>query len=136
MTPDQIPLARRVIACGLPVPHHAVSRDGAAMTVGLGNCVIPWRHNTGSVDYDPDTRIMWRVVATHTGPELLPVLDDFALLGWLIHELERVTGSTPEYISTEDRWFVVIDDGRTVTGLGKTRIEALVAALEVAKGAA
>ena len=141
MTPAEIDLARRIIACGLPVPQprHRSFFDTDAIVVKLGNEVVATCHNPGSTDYDPATRILWQVVTTDTGPELLPVLDDYALLGWLTHRFRAVYGSlastTPNpYVPDAQLWSTYAANGDEITS-GPTEIEALVAALEAAKAA-
>jgi hypothetical protein len=133
MNAQEIALARRIIACGLSVPHHIV--DTGCVIATLSTDENPERYYPGAHGFDPATRIMWQVVATGTGPKLLPVLDDFALLGWLILELESATGSTVEYMSTEDGWITLIDGEHNTISHKETRIEALVAALEAAQAA-
>ena len=154
MTPAEIDLARRIVACGLPAPAHRPSMFADSVIAKLGNEVVATHHNAGSTDYDPATRILWQVVTTDTGPELLPVLDDYALLGWLITELERVAksgcdifevteapldmvavllGTSPAKIGKTVCWSV--STGGPDCHDGDTRIEALVAALEAAKAA-
>ena len=156
MSPTEIDLARRIIACGLPVPRprHRSFFDTDAIVVKLGSEVVATCHNPGSVDYDPATRILWQVVTTDTGPELLPVLDDYALLGWLITELERVTKSGCDIFEVTEAPLDMAAAllGKSEARIGKTvcwsvstggpdchdgdtRIEALVAALEAAKAA-
>ena len=141
MSPTEIDLARRIIACGLPVPRprHRSFFDTDAIVVKLGSEVVATCHNPGSVDYDPATRILWQVVTTDTGPELLPVLDDYALLGWLIHRFRAVYGSlastTPNpYVPDAQLWSTYAANGDEITS-GPSEIEALVAALEAAKAA-
>ena len=136
MTPEQPPktdLALRLIACGLPVPHHFV--DDGEVIVRLSEDVSPQFYSPGDSGYCPKTRIMWTVVTTDSGPQLLPVLDDPMLLGWLILELERVTGQRCNlYELREDCWRVAMPIGGTYRAIdGDTRIEALIAAMEAAK---
>ena len=133
MSPTEIDLARRIIACGLPVPRprHRSFFDTDAIVVKLGSEVVATCHNAGSTDYDPATRILWQVVTTDTGPELLPVLEDYALLGWIITELGRVSGKSVGITPYLDDW--VITAGPNIFRISDTRIEALVAALEAAR---
>lgn len=139
MTPAEIDLARRVVACGLPAPAHRPSMFADSVIAKLGNKVAATHHNAGSTDYDPATRIMWQVVTTDTGPELLPVLEDYALLGWLTHRFRAVYGSlastTPNpYVPDAQLWSTYAANGDEITS-GPSEIEALVAALEAAKAA-
>ena len=134
MTPEQkTTLARRLIACGLPVP----TFTSLIPTRGIW---VP-----GHRGYDHATRIMWQVVATDTGPELLPVLTDFALLGWVIAEVERLIGGPIDmYSSPADDYdedggnYDEVYRGGTVLkiGTGRSRIKALTVAWEAALEAA
>ena len=147
MTPAEIALARRIIACGLPVPAHTVANGGicASWEVAPATPSVPHASTWEAELWPGDTcrpfgtttsaGLLFRCVATGTGPKLLPVLDDFALLGWLILELESATGSTVEYMSTEDGWITLIDGEHNTISHKETRIEALVAALEAAQAA-
>ena len=132
MTPAEIDLARRIIACGLPVPRHRSFPDGNAIVVKLGNEVVVTYHNAGSTDYDPATRILWQVVATDTGPELLPVLDDYALLGWLYFQLKE-HGHPIKIGYTVSPFAHTAQPFAGPTSIGNTLVEALVAALEAAR---
>ena len=141
MTPDQIPLARRIVACGLPMPNHSHSKDGDIVTV-YWKSELEALHYRGLFVGDTFTwnhsRLMYACVATETGPELLPVLDDFALLGWLITELERATGGHVDVRQPEHEdynWRVLGANGQELI-FAYSRLEALIAALEAAKGAA
>ena len=142
MTPAEIDLARRIIACGLPAPAHRPSMFADSVIAKLGNEVVATHHNAGSTDYDPATRILWQVVTTDTGPELLPVLEDYALLGWLITEARRRLDEPhlrTRWSKSGQRWEVYGDSAkwRNVVGyhagVGETEVAALVAALEAAK---
>ena len=166
MTPAEIGLARRIVACGLPVPTVGVDDDGITVkwdTVPpddsgffsrqwmcepeIGDTVRPF-------GIAPSAGILFVCVATDAGPELLPALDDYALLGWLITELERVTKSGCDIFEVTEAPLdmVAVLLGTSTTKIGKTvcwsvstggpdchdgdtRIEALVAALEAAKAA-
>jgi len=120
MSPKDIADARRLIACGLPVPTFTPGEGGgcAEWQTAPATPAIPrpstWETELAIGDTcrpfgsTPSAGLLFRCVATDTGPELLPVLDDFALLGWVITELERIAGRVDS-------------------------IEALVAALEAAK---
>ena len=143
MTPEEIALARRIIACGLPVP--AYSRISSLLLSLLFDYDKLTQEHVGLDGYDEVTRIMWQVVATDTGPELLPVLTDFALLGWLITEARRLLDEPhlrTRWSKSGQRWEVYGDSHKWQhiaghhVGTGDTEVEALVAALEAAKGAA
>ena len=133
-----IPLALRLVKCGLPMPIHAnrlsclilsTLQDGDPLTkehVGLGGC-------------DPATRLMFTVVATDDGPQLLPVLDDYAVYGWLIQKFRTVYGAlastTPNtHEPAAQLWSTYAEDGHEITS-GPTEIEAIVLALEAALAA-
>ena len=104
MTPKEIADARRLIACGLPVPTFTPGEGGgcAEWQTAPATPAIPrpstWETELAIGDTcrpfgsTPSAGLLFRCVATDTGPELLPVLDDFALLGWVITELESIAG--------------------------------------------
>lgn len=125
----QIATARALVALGLPVPNPAPKKAIVC--------------NDDGTRFDPDVRILFVRVATEAGPELLPVLDDWALLGWLIAELERIVGPV-DIIDNAEPGFALPPDWSVsrCTGWhsdtghnGETRIEALTAALKAAKEA-
>ena len=138
-----IPLARRIIACGLPVPKKITVHVAAGHIFSLDTGPVPVG---GKCEYK---RIMFTVVATDTGPELLPVLTDFALSGWIKAEISKLVsgfvGSFPYYSETSQGWHVVVDgpddpDGpaeRAILNCGPeaTEIEALTTAWEAALAA-
>ena len=141
MTPKQIATARALVALGLAKPNPWDLSDLLLATLNRGRRIEA--EHVGLSGYDSETRIMWTVVATDTGPELLPALDDWALLGWLIAELERVTGDVCDITEigyelgmSDDypkNWQVHVDKCTPVCA--PTRIEALTAALKAAKEA-
>jgi hypothetical protein len=114
VSPKDIADARRLIACGLPVPTFTPGEGGgcAEWQTAPATPAIPrpstWETELAIGDTcrpfgsTPSAGLLFRCVETDTGPELLPELEDFALLGWLMTD-------------------------------GETRIEALIAALEAAK---
>ena len=133
------PSFNRGLFQGLPVPAYHPSMFGDSVIAKLGNNVVATHHNAGSTDYDPATRILFACTTTDTGPELLPVLTDFALLGWLIQRFRAVYGSlastTPNTLSPAAQlWSTYATDGHEITS-GPSEIRALVAALEAAKAA-
>lgn len=124
MTPGEIDLARRIVACGLPVPSPAPKK--AIVRNDDGTC------------FDPEVRVLF----VDTGPELLPVLDDYALLGWLITEARRSLDEPhlrTRWSKSGQRWEVYGDSAkwRNIVGyhagVGETEVAALVAALEAAR---
>lgn len=143
MNTEEIDLARRIIACGLPVPKHFASADNVSVIATLSQSPHSNRYNPGDRGYCPKTRIMWAVVAMSTGPELLPALDDFALLGWLTSELEQhgtiwVAPRLADFPSL--RWLVHgLHRGQSERlhsrGSFGSRIEALTTALEAMRAA-
>jgi len=145
MTPAEIDLARRIVACGLPVPTSTSGDGGIAVkwdTEGPNEsgffarqwaCELEPGETCRPFGITPSAGILFVCVATDTGPELLPVLDDYALLGWLITELERVAKSRCDIFEMLDGWCVQAEGWRACEA--PTRIEALLAALEAAKAA-
>lgn len=145
MTPQQIPLARRIIACGLPTPAFTACEGGGVSTwptfetheweveLSAGDTCRPF----GAA---APTGLLFACVATDTGAELLPVLEDFALYGWLVQKLRanygRLSRTTPNTHEPADHLWSTFDaEGDKITS-AKTEVEALVAALEATKGAA
>lgn len=141
MTPAEIALARRIIACGLPT-EILMGRQHGTYDRPVW---IPAGTLTGMVvgDTRRDSRgILWRFVSADPAVVLLPVLDDFALLGWLITEARRRLDQPhlrTRWSKSGQRWEVYGDSGKygNVVGhyvsVGPTEIEALTAALEAAK---
>jgi len=157
---EEIALARRLIACGLPVPAYTVANGGicASWEVAPATPSVPYA-STWEVELwpgdtcrpfgtAPSAGLLFGYVATDTGPELLPVLDSPMLLGWLIAELERAIGTPitfsynsgmpnlakvavdPVFTNSNPAMWAVNDSDHC-----DTRLEALVAALEAAKAA-
>lgn len=139
MTPKDITLARRIIACGLPVPKHFASADNVSVIATLSQSPHSNRYNPGDRGHCPKTRIMWQLVTAETGPELLPVLDDFALYGWLVQRLRAVYGrlssTTPNGHEPAARLWSAYDAEGDEIASAETEVEALITALEAVKAA-
>lgn len=138
MEPKDKELARRIIACGLTKPNHWIKG-----TVATIQTTAQLQVDCGHLWRNPYTNgeggILWTFVTTETGPELLPVLEDFALLGWLVAEIERVSQKQVGVYQSSDcpTWWACMDFADAEQCFeGASRIEALTAALEAAKGAA
>ena len=154
-----IPLALRLVACGLPVPTFTPGKDGGCaswITSGKGDDSRHWEVELATGDTcrpfgtDPAAGLLFRCVTTDDGPRLLPVLDGFALSGWIKAEISKLVGgfvgSFPYYSKTSQGWHVVVDgpdmpDGPIESailncGPEATEIEALTAAWEAALKAA
>ena len=142
MNAEEIALARRVVACGLPVPKwpYYVRHDQVHGFATSETMFVPG----GSVARDPDTGLTYRPVWTGEKLELLPVLDDFALLGWIITEARHRLNEShlrARWSKSSQRWEVYGDSHKWQhiaghhVGTGDTEVEALVAALEAAKAA-
>jgi len=113
MTSTEIALARRIIACGLPVPTFTSGDGGIAVkwdTEGPDEsgffarqwaCELKPGETCRPFGIAPSAGILFACIKTDTGPELLPVLDDFALLGWLQFEIERIVGTTSNNMLVE-----------------------------------
>lgn len=138
MTPQEIALARRIVALGLPVPtcvkHYGALtvRDSSGEWVDIGA--------GGTIRGESGLLFAWI-----PGPELLPVLTDFALLGWLITEARRRLGEPhlrTRWSKSGQRWEVYGDSVKwrnvvgSYAGFGDTEVEALTVALEAVKEAA
>jgi hypothetical protein len=148
MSPKDIALARRIIACGFPVPTFTPGVEGGCAEWETAPATSTWEAELaiggkcrpfGSTS---SAGLLFRCVATDTGPELLPVLEDFALVGWLITELERIVGPVDINVplrADDPEWQVTSGSaGRGDTCRyyrAPTRVEALTAALKAAKAA-
>ena len=124
MTPAEIGLARRIVAL-LPEEMIPLSRDVWGGTPGERRVI---------------GRLLWQAVDDKA--DWLPVLEDYALLGWLITEARRRLDEPhlrTRWSKSGQRWEVYGDSAkwRNIVGyhagVGETEVAALVAALEAAK---
>ena len=127
-----IPLALRLIACGLTVPETRPHYAGGVWGLETGH-VIPG----ATCEWQ---RLLFVCVATDDGPRLLPVLDDFALLGWVTTKLRALYGPHSGVVPNPNEppiavWGVYDDDGNLICD-APTELEALTAAWEAALKAA
>ncbi len=137
---DSKETARRIIALGLDIPNWEYSPLNEAFVVDYCPTIYLGK---GAKYRHPRTGILWTELVVDGTHELLPALDDYALLGWLIAELERIVGPVDIIDNSEPglnlppEWSVsrCADwrDGPDYNG--ETRIEALTAALKAAKEA-
>jgi hypothetical protein len=160
MTPAEIALARRIIACGIPVPACTVANGGICATwdTAPATPAVP-RASTWEVELwpgdtcrpfgtTPSAGLLFRCVATDAGPELLPALDDFALLGWLLRRLRDIRQNELLYATWDmmlNCWAVRepsrywdrghVSSGESEISATVKAIEWKVAALEAAKAA-
>jgi hypothetical protein len=132
MTPTDREIVRHIISLGLDTPNWEYSPRNEAFVVDYCPTIYMGK---GAKYRHPRTGILWTELVTDGTHELLPDVDDYALLGWLITELERETGSTVEMVSTEDGWIILIDGQHNGISHQETRIEALTAVLKAAKEA-
>ena len=133
-----IPLALRLIACGLDMPRNEPSKTFG----GVPFIAIPAVKTKLLVgmDWRSPRGLLYTVVATDDGPRLLPVLDDFALLGWVTTKLRALYGPHSGVVPNPNEppiavWGVYDDDGNLICD-APTELEALTAAWEAALKAA
>ena len=134
-----IPLALRLIACGLPVPTFTPGKDGGCaswITSGEGDDSRHWEVDLSIGDTcrpfgtDPAAGLLFRCVTTDDGLRLLPDTSDPLLIGFVLSECRKRW----PYIGT---WYAPSHPG-WMAGLGgrrwyaETEIEALTAAWESA----
>jgi hypothetical protein len=134
-----IQLALRLLGCGLP-RFTLIGEDSGLCGFDCNGWEVELEVGD-TTDYE---RIRYQCVQTNDGPRLLPDTSDFALLGWLVTELERIVGpvdivdnAVPGSGAPPDWSVSRCEDWRdtNVGHYGDTRLEALTAALEAALAA-